>query len=73
MSPELLRGAKVDTRSDLYALGLILYEMLAGRPAFAAGDVRQLACMHLVAPIPPLARRASSPVSCSRAGALAKA
>ncbi len=54
MSPEQLRGAKVDTRSDLYALGLILYEMLAGRPAFAAGNVRQLACMHLVAPIPPL-------------------
>ena len=34
MAPELLRGEGADARSDLYALGMIAYEMLAGRPAF---------------------------------------
>jgi serine/threonine-protein kinase len=37
MSPEQVRGETVDARSDLFSLGCILYEMVAGRQAFGAG------------------------------------
>jgi serine/threonine protein kinase/Tol biopolymer transport system component len=39
MSPEQVMGRSTDPRSDIWAFGCVLYEMLAGRPAFAGADV----------------------------------
>lgn len=39
MSPEQARGSDVDHRSDIYAMGMVLYELLVGKPAFNDGNV----------------------------------
>lgn len=56
IAPERLRGDAVDHRSDLYAMGAILYELLAGRPPFVAAHDLELIELHLGAPPPPLPR-----------------
>jgi serine/threonine-protein kinase len=47
MSPEQAAGDSVDTRSDLYALAVVAYEMLTGRPPFRAQTAAAVATMHL--------------------------
>jgi serine/threonine protein kinase len=42
MAPEQLRGELLDARADLYALGCILYELLAGQPPYPAASAAEL-------------------------------
>ena len=55
LSPEQALGRTVDARSDLYSLGIVLFEMLAGRPPFRSPDPVTLTRMHAAAPVPTLA------------------
>lgn len=55
MAPEQIMGGEVDARTDLYAVGVMLFEMLTGRPLFEYEEVSELWQAHLADPIPPLA------------------
>ncbi len=55
MAPEQIRGQEVTPRTDLYALGGMIFEMLTGAPPFDSNAVMEVLGMHLSAAVPPIA------------------
>lgn len=63
ISPEQAKGAQVDARSDLYSLGVVMYEMLTGKPPYDGESPVAIAIQHINAtPVPPRQLNPSIPL-----------
>ena len=63
VSPEQATGAQVTDSSDIYSLGVVAYECLAGQPPFTASEPLAIAFAHKHEPVPPLPPDVPPPVS----------
>ena len=54
MSPEQIQGKRGDARTDVYAIGIMIFEMLAGRVPWEGDNALSVMSQHLNAPVPPL-------------------
>ena len=64
MAPEqTVGGGTIDARTDIYALGVVLFEMVAGQRPFSAQDTMQLLGMHRAAPVPLLSEKMLVPAA----------
>ncbi|HMD81934.1 MAG TPA: serine/threonine-protein kinase, partial [Anaerolineales bacterium] len=52
VSPEQAQGAKVDSRADIYGMGVMLYEMLTGKKPYDADSPMSVAVRHITEPVP---------------------
>jgi serine/threonine-protein kinase len=62
MAPEIVFGAEVDQRADVYALGCVAYYLLTGQPVFEADNPSDLFALHLEAPPVPPSQRTELPI-----------
>ena len=68
MSPEQAVGSPADARSDIYSLGCVLYEMLAGEPPFTGPTAQAIMARRLSSPVPSAPHRPGNRVPGGRAG-----
>jgi Rieske Fe-S protein/tRNA A-37 threonylcarbamoyl transferase component Bud32 len=54
LAPEVVQGQTMDAHSDMYALGIVLFELLSGKPPFSGGTALDIAQSHLQKPLPSL-------------------
>lgn len=72
MSPEQAKGERIDAQTDLYSVGIMLYEMLTGKPPFSGENAVQVALKHVNDELRPL-NKVTSRVSVALSDVVAKA